>query len=62
LRKRLVAHNAGRNVSTAPLKPWSLIGYIAFIEKPKTMAFAKYLKTASGKAFARKRLWRDEPY
>ena len=57
LRKRMSAHNAGRNVSTAAKKPWVLIGYVAFNEKSKALDFEKYLKTSSGKAFANKRLW-----
>ncbi|MBK1829407.1 GIY-YIG nuclease family protein [Verrucomicrobiaceae bacterium R5-34] len=57
LRKRMEAHNAGRNVSTASKKPWILMGYVAFDDKLKALEFEKYLKTSSGKAFANKRLW-----
>ena len=60
LRKRLAAHNAGKNKSTAASKPWKLIGYIAFEEKRRALAFEAYLKTALGRAFTKKRLWRSE--
>jgi predicted GIY-YIG superfamily endonuclease len=38
-------------------KPWNLITYLAFKEKSTAMAFEKYLKSHSSKAFANKRLW-----
>ncbi len=33
-----------------------LITYVAFTEETKAIAFEKYLKTASGRAFANKKL------
>jgi putative endonuclease len=36
--------------------PWLLETYLAFSERSQGIAFEKYLKTASGIAFARKRL------
>jgi len=56
LRSRLAAHNAGQSVHTAKFKPWHLITYVAFSDEHKAVAFERYLKTASGRAFARKRL------
>lgn len=57
LRKRLTAHNAGLALHTARFKPWKLVTYVAFTNKGKALAFERYLKSASGRAFARKRLW-----
>ncbi len=57
LRSRLKAHNAGQSVHTAKYKPWHLITYLAFSEKQRALDFERYLKTGSGKAFAKKRLW-----
>ncbi|MDA0346955.1 MAG: GIY-YIG nuclease family protein [Verrucomicrobia bacterium] len=57
LEKRLAKHNAGGNRSTAPFRPWKLVFYAAFEKKESALDFEKYLKTGSGKAFARKRLW-----
>ena len=56
LRQRLTTHNAGGSPHTAKYRPWRLETYIGFSEKCKAMAFEKYLKSHSGKAFARKRL------
>ena len=55
IEKRLDAHNSGNSVHTKQDKPWKLVTYIAFDCKLKAMAFEKYLKVGSGKAFANKR-------
>jgi len=57
LRRRLGAHNSGRNASTAAARPWRLQTYVAFSTKAHALAFERYLKSGSGHAFARKRLW-----
>jgi predicted GIY-YIG superfamily endonuclease len=57
LRQRLQEHNAGKSSHTAKYKPWRLVTYIAFADKLKAEAFERYLKSGSGHAFARKRLW-----
>jgi predicted GIY-YIG superfamily endonuclease len=56
LRQRVLDHNAGKNVSTAPHRPWRLRTYLAFSTKQQALEFEKYLKSGSGHAFARKRL------
>ena len=56
LRGRLAAHNAGQSPHTAKYKPWRLVTYLAFSDEAKAIAFERYLKTASGRAFAKKRL------
>jgi putative endonuclease len=56
LRVRLAAHNAGQSAHTAKFKPWRLVTYIGFTDESKAIAFERYLKTASGRAFANKRL------
>ena len=56
LRTRLKAHNAGQALHTRKFKPWRLLTYIAFSNKEKAVAFERYLKSASGRAFAKKRL------
>lgn len=55
--QRLAAHNAGQSTHTAKFRPWKMIGYLAFTDEGKAIAFEKYLKTGSGRAFAEKRLW-----
>lgn len=54
---RLKKHNAGGSVYTKDNKPWKLVYYCAFEEKSRALAFEKYLKNHSGRAFAKKRLW-----
>jgi putative endonuclease len=56
LRERLKKHNAGEVLHTAKYVPWAVKTYIAFTEEKQAFAFEKYLKSASGRAFARKRL------
>jgi predicted GIY-YIG superfamily endonuclease len=54
--KRLESHNAGRVPYTSKYKPWRLNTYIAFSDEARAFAFEKYLKSQSGRAFAKKRL------
>ena len=56
LKERIAEHNAGRSMHTAKFKPWKLVWYCAFSDKYKALAFEKYLKSHSGRAFAKKRL------
>lgn len=56
LLKRITAHNNGQSPHTAKYKPWKVIWYGAFESAKLARDFEKYLKTASGKAFLRKRL------
>jgi putative endonuclease len=37
-------------------RPWTLIWYSAFPDKLRALEFEKYLKSHSGRAFAKKRL------
>jgi predicted GIY-YIG superfamily endonuclease len=56
LKKRIGVHQIGGNTSTRPFRPWTLVWYGGFPCKQTAEKFENYLKTASGKAFARKRL------
>ena len=56
LKKRIEYHNAGKVSSTKSFRPWKITFYAAFTNKESALAFKRYLKTASGKAFANKRL------
>ncbi|WP_332763730.1 GIY-YIG nuclease family protein [Phenylobacterium sp.] len=57
LRQRLREHNAGKSKHTSKFAPWRIATYVAFSDRPKAEAFERYLKSGSGHAFARKRLW-----
>ena len=56
LRSRFTAHNTGRSPHTAKYRPWRLVTYVAFSDERKAVEFERYLKSASGRAFAKKRL------
>jgi len=56
LRARLAKHNAGEVAHTSKYKPWRLKTYVAFSDEKQAIAFEKYLKSGSGRAFANKRL------
>jgi putative endonuclease len=51
LRKRLKEHNDGRSLHTAKFRPWILLAYFAFVHEKTAIAFEKYLKSGSGRAF-----------
>jgi len=57
LKRRLSDHNAGQSTHTSKYGPWKLVAYIAFTERRKAELFERYLKSGSGHAFAKKRLW-----
>ena len=54
IENRLLKHNDGEVPHTTKYKPWKLIVYTAFEAKGKAIAFEKYLKSHSGRAFASK--------
>ncbi|UTD26951.1 GIY-YIG nuclease family protein [Bradyrhizobium sp. WD16] len=56
LKRRVSDHNVGKSTHTNKFKPWKLIWYCAFPDKTQALAFEKYLKSHSGRAFAKKRL------
>jgi putative endonuclease len=56
LRARVAKHNAGDVSHTAKFRPWQLSTYVAFSDDAKAFAFEKYLKSGSGRAFAKRHL------
>jgi len=52
LEERLVAHNSGRCPHTSRSAPWRVETAIAFRSQEKAIAFERYLKSHSGRAFA----------
>ena len=54
--RRLAKHNANEVSHTSKYGPWSVKTFIAFSEDAQAFAFEKYLKSGSGRAFAKKRL------
>ena len=55
--QRLSNHNDGTTPHTAQYKPWKLITYTVFNNKVIAYKFEQYLKSGSGRAFAKKRFW-----
>jgi putative endonuclease len=56
LGERLRRHNAGEVSHTAKFGPWRVKTAVAFRERARAAEFERYLKTSSGRAFAKKRL------
>ncbi len=56
LKARLAKHNAGAVPHTSKFRPWRLNTYIALSDPDRAFALERYLKSSSGRAFARKRL------
>lgn len=56
LRARLAKHNAGEVPHTSKYLPWRVKTYVGFSDEKQAFNFEKYLKSPSGRAFAKKRL------
>jgi predicted GIY-YIG superfamily endonuclease len=56
LKNRIGEHNAGKSLHTSKFSPWDLVWYSAFPDKFRALEFERYLKSHSGRAFAKKRL------
>lgn len=54
LKKRFQEHNKGHSLHTKKFIPWKLVGYMAFSDHKKADNFEIYLKTASGRSFAKR--------
>ena len=52
--RRLQWHNTGQNVSTADDRPWNLAVSFHFANEATARRFERYLKTGSGREFARR--------
>jgi putative endonuclease len=56
LKARLVKHNSGMVTHTVKHRPRRIKTYVAFSDEGRAIAFEKYLKPGSGRAFAKARL------
>jgi len=54
LKARFRAHNAGESAHTKKFLPWRLVTYIAFADDKRADKFELYLKTGSGRTFAKR--------
>jgi len=57
LKERLLTHNSGGSIYTKKDRPWKLIMCSAFKNIDCAKQFEKYLKSQSGRVFAKKRFW-----
>jgi len=57
LSARLAEHNAGRVASTARYRPWKMMVSIQFASEASAVRFERYLKSGSGRAFAKRHLY-----
>jgi len=53
---RLAHHNSGGDPHTSKYLPWRIKTFITFTDREQALAFERYLKSASGRACAKKRL------
>ncbi len=51
---RLRQHNSGKSPHTAKFGPWKLVVTIQFADERKAADFEAYLKSGSGRAFAKR--------
>lgn len=56
LEARLACHNSGQVSHTSKFTPWRIETAIAFRDRIKAAAFERYLKSGSGREFARRHL------
>ena len=53
---RLEKHNSGTVLHTAKFGPWRVKTYVAFSDEARAFEFERYLKSGSGRAFAKAHL------
>ncbi len=58
---RLKAHNAGSTGHTSAHRPWRILVCIAFDEEEPARRFERYLKSGSGREFARRHFRQTVP-
>lgn len=52
--ERLATHNSGGSAHTRRARPWQLVVALEFTHSESALAFERYLKTGSGRAFAKR--------
>ena len=51
---RLETHNSGGSIHPSANRPWQVVAAIEFSNSNSAVAFERYLKTGSGRAFAKR--------
>jgi len=57
LPRRLEEHNARKCRHTSKYAPWTCVLALRFLDDSKADAFERYLKSGSGRAFAKRHFW-----
>ncbi len=57
LRARLAKHNEGDVPHTSKFRPWTIQTYAALQLRDQAAKFERHLKSGSGRAFAKRRIW-----
>jgi putative endonuclease len=52
--RRLETHNSGGSIHTVANRPWQLVAAIEFSNVDSAVKFERYLKSGSGRAFAKR--------
>ena len=52
--RRLEEQNSGKSTHTNKFRPWKIVVSVGFVDAAKATAFESYLKSGSGRAFAKK--------
>ena len=52
--QRFATHNSDGSVYTAAHRPWRLVVSLEFATEQTALAFERYLKSGSGRAFAKR--------
>ena len=52
--RRLGTHNSGGSLHTVDHRPWELVAAVEFSNENSAILFERYLKTGSGRAFAKR--------
>jgi len=55
--ERLKEHNARKSPHTSKYVPWRLVAVVRFAKQDRATALERYLKSGSGRAFAKRHLW-----
>ncbi|UCH33978.1 MAG: GIY-YIG nuclease family protein [Armatimonadota bacterium] len=55
--ERLKEHNAGKSPHTSRYVPWRIVAVVRFDNRGRASAFERYLKSGSGRAFAKRHFW-----
>jgi hypothetical protein len=54
VRRRLSLHNSAVRGHTAKFKPWDVVAVVELRDAHTALAFERYLKSGSGRAFAKR--------